>query len=99
MEELPPNTKELPPIIQDMLDQGELDDNDIIGVLAAIPMIDDDNEPAIRIFHLLKISWCCPTMSWAHAATAAFANGNEGSNAMPTQNLPSGLHPCLTHPT
>ena len=47
-EELPPNTEELPPIIQDMLDPGvrNLDKDDIIGVSAAIPMIDNDNKPA-----------------------------------------------------
>ena len=47
MEELPPNTEELPPIIQDMLDWGRnLDKDGIIGVLADVPMIHDDNEPA-----------------------------------------------------
>ena len=45
---IPNNTEELHPLIQDMLDWGgnNLDNNDIIGVMAAAPMIDDDNQPA-----------------------------------------------------
>ena len=42
------NAEELHPLIQEMLDQGgnNLDNNDIISVMAAAPMIDDDNQPA-----------------------------------------------------
>ena len=45
---IPNNTEELHPLIQEMLDQGgkNLDNNDNIGVMAAAPMIDDDNQPA-----------------------------------------------------
>ena len=38
-EELPPNTEELPPIMN-------LDEDNIIGALAAIPMNNNDNESA-----------------------------------------------------
>ena len=37
--------------------------------------------------------------SCACEPTAAFANGKEQSNAMPSQNLPSGHHCCPTHRT
>ena len=45
---IPNNAEELHLLIQDMLDWGgnNLDNNDIIGVMAAAPMIDDDNQPA-----------------------------------------------------
>ena len=45
---IPNNAKELHLLIQDMLDWGgnNLDNNDIIGVMAAAPMIDNDNQPA-----------------------------------------------------
>ena len=45
---IPNNTEELHPLIQDMLDQGgnKLDNDDIIGAMAAAPMIDDNNQPA-----------------------------------------------------
>ena len=45
---IPNNTEELHLLIQDMLDWGgnNLDNDDIIGVMAAAPMIDDDNQPA-----------------------------------------------------
>ena len=42
------NTEELHPLIQEMLDRGgnNLDDDDIIGVMVAAPMIDDDKQLA-----------------------------------------------------
>ena len=45
---IPNNAEELHPLIQEMLDRGgnNLDNNDIISVMAAAPMIDDDNQPA-----------------------------------------------------
>ena len=45
---IPNNGEELNLLIQEMLDQGgnNLDNDDIIGVMAAAPMIDDDNQPA-----------------------------------------------------
>ena len=45
---IPNNAEELPPLIQDMLDQRgtNLDNDNIIGAMAAAPMIDDDNKPA-----------------------------------------------------
>ena len=44
---IPNNTEELHPLIQEMLDRGgnNLDNDDIIGVMAAAPMIDNDNQP------------------------------------------------------
>ena len=36
---------------------------------------------------------------WACGPTAAFANGKQQSNAMPSQNLPSGCHCCPTRQT
>ena len=44
---IPNNAEELHPLIQDMLDWGgnNLDNDDIIGVMAAAPMIDDNNQP------------------------------------------------------
>ena len=45
---IPNNAEELHLLIQEMLDWGgnNLDNNDIIGVMAAAPMIDEDNQPA-----------------------------------------------------
>ena len=45
---IPNNAEELQPLIQEMLDWGgnNLDNDDIIGVMAAAPMIDDNNQPA-----------------------------------------------------
>ena len=45
---IPKNAEELHPLIQEMLDWGgnNLDNDDIIGVMAAAPMIDDNNQPA-----------------------------------------------------
>ena len=45
---IPNNAEELRPLIQEMLDRGgnNLDNDDIINVMAAAPMIDDDNQPA-----------------------------------------------------
>ena len=45
---IPNNAEELHLLIQDMLDQGgsNLDNDNIIGVMVAAPMIDDDNQPA-----------------------------------------------------
>ena len=45
---IPNNAEELPLLIQDMLDWGgnNLDNDDIIGAMAAAPMIGDDNKPA-----------------------------------------------------
>ena len=45
---IPNNIEELHPLIQEMLDQGgnNLDNDDIINVMAGAPMIDDDNQPA-----------------------------------------------------
>ena len=45
---IPNNSEELHPLIQEMLDQGgnNLDNDDIIGVMAAAPMIDNSNQPA-----------------------------------------------------
>ena len=45
---IPNNTEELHPLIQEMLDWGgnNLDNDDIVSVMAAAPMIDDDNQPA-----------------------------------------------------
>ena len=45
---IPNNAEELPLLIQDMLDWGgnNLDNDNIIGAMAAALMIDDDNEPA-----------------------------------------------------
>ena len=42
------NAEELHPLIQEMLDRGgnNLDNDDIISVMVAAPMIDDDNQPA-----------------------------------------------------
>ena len=43
---IPNNAEELHLLIQDMLDRGgnNLDNDDIIGVMAAAPMIDDNNQ-------------------------------------------------------
>ena len=45
---IPNNAEELHPLIQETLDRGgnSLDNDDIISVMAAAPMIDDDNHPA-----------------------------------------------------
>ena len=45
---IPNNAEELHLLIQEMLDRGgnNLDNDDIIGVTVAAPMIDDDNQPA-----------------------------------------------------
>ena len=45
---IPNNAEELHPLIQEMLDRdrNNLDNDDIISVMAAAPMIDDDNQPA-----------------------------------------------------
>ena len=45
---IPNNAEELHPLIQEMLDWGgnNLDNADIINVMVAAPMIDDDNQPA-----------------------------------------------------
>ena len=45
---IPNNAEELHLLIQEMLDRGgnNLDNDGIISVMAAAPMIDDDNQPA-----------------------------------------------------
>ena len=45
---IPNNTEELHPLIQEMLNRGgnNLDNDDITSVMAAAPMVDDDNQPA-----------------------------------------------------
>ena len=88
---IPNNAEELHPLIQEMLDRGgnNMDNDDIVGVMAAAPMIDDDNQ-LLRIFRLQKILQEPPTTSWASGPTVAFAIGKQQSNAMPSQNLPSG---------
>ena len=45
---IPNNAEELHPLIQEILDQGgnNLDNDDIVSVMAAALMIDDDNQPA-----------------------------------------------------
>ena len=45
---IPNNAEELHLLIQEMLDRGgnNLDNDDIIGVMVAAPMIDNDNQPA-----------------------------------------------------
>ena len=45
---IPNNAEELHPLIQEMFDWGgnNLDNDDIIGVMVAAPMIDDNNQPA-----------------------------------------------------
>ena len=74
-----------------MLDRGgnNLDNDDIIGVMAAAPMIDNDNQPAPENLPSTEDSRAC-------GPTAAFANGMQQSNGMSSQNLPSGHHRCPT---
>ena len=45
---IPNNAEELHPLIQEVLNRGgnNMDNDDIISVMAAAPMIDDDNQPA-----------------------------------------------------
>ena len=94
---IPNNAEELHPLIQEMLDRGgnNLDD-DIIGVMAAAPMIDDDNQPAPENLLSTEDSTGATDDIMGLWTIVAFANGKQQSNAMPSQNLPSGCHRCPT---